>query len=70
MWGIDSGNLMCASIMLENDSYILILLGYWGYEQWNQILRFLELIKFVIIVSIILRISDTLNFIISVILLL
>ena len=30
---------MCASIMLENDSYILILLGYWGYEQWNLIVR-------------------------------
>jgi len=34
------GNLMCASIMLENNSYILILLGYWGYERWNPILHF------------------------------
>ena len=26
--GSIQGNLMCASVMLENDSYMLILLGY------------------------------------------
>ena len=59
---------MCASVMLENDSYMLILLGYWGYERWNPILHFLELIKFGIIIFVILRISDALNSVISVIL--
>jgi len=46
---------------------MLILLGYWEYEPWNSILRFLELTTFVIIVYVTLCISDTLNFVVSVI---
>ena len=34
------GDLMCASVMLENYSYVLMLFGYWGYERWNPILHF------------------------------
>ena len=59
------GDLMCALVMLENDSYVLILFGYWGYEDEIQSYVSLELIKFVLIVYVILCI-----FVISVILLL
>jgi len=31
--------------MLENHSYMLVLLGYQGYEWWNPIPCFLELIQ-------------------------
>ena len=48
------GNLMCALIMLENDSYMLILIGNEVMNNEIQSYVFLELIKFVIIVSIIL----------------
>jgi len=58
---------MCALEMLENDSYVFILLGYWEYERWNSILCFLELINFVFIVSVTLRISDILNSVVFII---
>ena len=61
------GNLMCASVMLESDSYTL---SYQDTEGMNDEMKsqiFLELIKFFIIISVILRISDALNFVIFVI---
>ena len=33
MRGIDSGDLMYLSVMLENDSYVLILFGYREYKR-------------------------------------
>ena len=48
------GDLTCASKMLENDSYVLILFTYWRYEWRIQSYTSLELIQSILFVFIIL----------------